>query len=243
MRKVINFMYLLRLDDASEYMNTVNWDRIENLLDKYNIKPIVGIIPKNMDANLTSKFEKDSKFWCKAQMWHKKGWHIALHGYNHVYDRNDGGINPVNKQSEFAGNTLNIQKEKILNGIKVLKSKNLNPHIFFAPGHTFDKNTLIALKEETNIRIISDTISNDIYYEDGFYFIPVQSGVVRKLPFKITTFCYHPNTMEENEFDKLEDFIKVNKNKFLDLKTIEFKIRKKNLYDNLLSKLYFLRKK
>ena len=222
-------MYLLRLDDASEYMNICNWDRVENLLDKYNIKPIVGIIPKNMDTNLTIKFEKDSKFWCKAQMWHKKGWHIALHGYNHVYDRNDGGINPVNKQSEFAGNTLNIQKEKILNGIKILKSKN--------------KNTLTALKEETNIRIISDTISNDIYYEEGFYFIPVQSGVVRKLPFKITTFCYHPNTMEESEFNKLENFIKLNKNKFLELNTVQLKHRKKSLYDNLLSEIYFLKRK
>ena len=31
--------YLLRLDDASDYMDVEKWQRMENLLDKYGIKP------------------------------------------------------------------------------------------------------------------------------------------------------------------------------------------------------------
>lgn len=38
--------YILRLDDAAERMDIVKWNRMEVLLDKYNIKPLVGVIPK-----------------------------------------------------------------------------------------------------------------------------------------------------------------------------------------------------
>ena len=43
-------MYLIRLDDATEYMNSSAWDRIEKLLDKFSINPIVGIIPDCRDV-------------------------------------------------------------------------------------------------------------------------------------------------------------------------------------------------
>ena len=49
-------MYLIRLDDASEYMNVDNWAMIEELLEKYGIKPIVGIIPKNEDKEFVSTY-------------------------------------------------------------------------------------------------------------------------------------------------------------------------------------------
>ena len=42
--------YILRLDDAAERMDIVKWNRMEVLLDKYNIKPLVGVIPKCQDA-------------------------------------------------------------------------------------------------------------------------------------------------------------------------------------------------
>ena len=40
--------YLLRLDDASNFMDVEKWLRMERLLDQYGIKPIFGIIPKKM---------------------------------------------------------------------------------------------------------------------------------------------------------------------------------------------------
>ena len=43
-------MYLVRLDDASEYMDIEKWKIVEGILDKYQIKPLVGIIPDNKDA-------------------------------------------------------------------------------------------------------------------------------------------------------------------------------------------------
>lgn len=235
-------MFIIRLDDASNYMNHDNWDRMELLLNKYNIKPIVGIIPNNKDIELLN-YSNDSKFWEKAKKWEKKGWIIAMHGYEHLYLTKNGGINPIQYRSEFAGLSLEIQKEKIKKGYAILKEKGLNPTVFFAPSHTFDNNTIRALKEETDIRIISDTIANDIYFKDGFYFIPQQSGTVRKLPFKIVTFCYHPNTMDSDDFVKLERFIKDNNNKFINFYDITLVKRKLNLYDKLLKKMYFVKRR
>ena len=235
-------MYLIRLDDASDKMDVEKWDKMEKLLDKYNIKPIVGIIPNNKDKEF-EKYDVDKNFWHKAIKWQNKNWTIAMHGYEHVYNTDEGGINPIQKRSEYAGLPLKQQHEKIIKGYKILKMKKLNPTIFFAPSHTFDQNTLISLKEKTSIHIISDTIANNIYYKDGFYFIPQQSGCVRTLPFKVVTFCYHPNTMELSDFDRLEKFIIKNLKKFGDVKNIKFIKRKLSVYDKLLRKIYFIRRK
>ena len=232
-------MYLIRLDDASEYSDTEKWNRIEQLLDKYNIKPIIGIIPKNEDRELTSKYPKSDLFWNKVEIWKNKGWEIALHGYNHVYSKENKGINPVNNRSEFSGETLEKQRRKIRKGIKIFSQHDIQPKIFFAPSHTFDENTIEAIKKESNIKVISDTIANDSYKYKDLYFIPQQSGKVRKLPFKIVTFCYHPNIMNDSDFNELERFIKKYRNKFIEFDKIKFKERKKGIYDKILEKIYF----
>lgn len=232
-------MYIVRLDDASEYMDVEKWSKIEELLDKYSIKPIVGIIPKNQDENLVNEYQIDRGFWYKAKLWQEKKWALALHGYTHVYLSNKGGINPVNFRSEFAGVPLEEQKRRISNGINIFKEHGLHTKIFFAPSHTFDLNTLEALRSRSNIRIISDTVANDIYKMNEFYFIPQQSGRVRKLPFKVTTFCYHPNTMSEEDFKILEDFIRKYNSKFVSFEDLNFIDRKLGLYDKVLRKIYF----
>lgn len=234
-------MYLIRLDDAAENLNIDNWIRMEKLLDKYNIKPIYGIIPKNEDEELL-KYNKCEEFYNIIKRWNRKEWTPALHGYNHKFITNSSGINPVNKKSEFAGINLTEQRYKIKEGIKILNNLGIYPKIFFAPAHTFDENTLIALKKESNIKVISDMIANDIFFENDFWFIPQQSGKCRKLPFKLVTFCYHPNVMNEYDFQYLEEFLKKNINKFGSFKDIEFKKRKRNIFDYLINRIYFLRK-
>lgn len=233
--------YILRLDDASDYMDLEQWGRMEILLDKYGIKPIFGIIPKNADESLVSKYERNSDFWSLMHSWVDKGWTPAMHGYEHRYVTKEGGINPVNKRSEFAGLPYEEQAEKIRKGYQILVEHEINPEIFFAPSHTFDENTLKALKTETPIRIISDTIAWDVYKEGDFWFIPQQSGNVRKLPFKTVTFCYHPNTMSEKAFIELESFIQQNRNKFSLVSKNDLENRKKNIVERLLQKTYLSR--
>lgn len=226
----------IRLDDACPKRDIDKWNRMERLLDQYNIKPLVGIIPACKDPAM-EQYEEDPLFWDeRVPMWQAKGWIMALHGYEHVFSSDDGGLNPVNKRSEFAGIPLSEQKEKIKNGLAILKKHRIIPTVFFAPAHTYDINTLKALEAESNIRIISDTPGYSIYYEHGFSFIPQQSGRVRKLPFKITTFCYHPNIMNETDFEELEEYIK--HYGMHDFEARETK-RNKSALDVILMKLYY----
>ena len=235
-------MYLIRLDDASDHMHIENWARMERLLDEYGIKPLVGVIPENRDPMLL-RFPEDPHFWEKARTWQAKGWRIALHGYKHVYSTNCAGINPVHDRSEFAGHTLEEQRQKIGDGFRILRDKGLKPDVFFAPSHTFDENTLEALRLETDIRMISDTVANDTYCSNGFTFIPQQAGKVRELPFRLTTICLHPNFTTEPEFSEMEAFFKAHKGEFLDPNAIMPTTRRRNLLDRGYELAYFLKRK
>ena len=104
--------YLVRLDDACPTYNKENWDRLEKLLDEYNIKPIVAVIPENRDEKL--KYDNPDKgFWDKVYAWQEKHWTIGLHGFEHRYTTKSGGLVPLNKKSEFAGVSLAKQEVKI----------------------------------------------------------------------------------------------------------------------------------
>ena len=52
--------YVIRLDDACPTMNHANWNRMEYLLDKYSVRPIVGVIPENQDPDFA--WENDKHF-------------------------------------------------------------------------------------------------------------------------------------------------------------------------------------
>lgn len=234
--------YLIRLDDACPFMDRGKWQRMEDMLDRYGVKPLVGIIPANADPKTMIELE-NALFWEKAKVWQKKGWSIALHGYDHCYISNDGmqGINPMWGRSEFAGLPLEEQREKIRKGYAVMKKNGIDPNYFFAPSHTFDENTLEALRRETNIRIVSDTIGRYPYRKGDFVFIPQIAGHCVKMPLSgIYTFCFHPNMMDDNAFKKLEDFLKRYSEQFIDFKEIDVSMYgNKKIIDIFISFFYF----
>lgn len=233
---------IVRLDDAAERMDIDKWQQFESLLDKYEIKPLVGVIPDCQDPKM-EKYERDDGFWEKVHRWIDKGWTVALHGYQHVYDSNSGGVNPVKDVSEFAGHPFEVQAKKIQEGIRILDGYDIHPSIFFAPGHTFDENTIKAIKEETDIRIISDTIAWDSYKKDGMVYIPVQSGRVRNLPFKTITYCYHPNNTDEYFFKELDSFLKAKRDLFIARISILDTDRKYSFMDKWANRVYFAKRK
>ena len=56
---------LIRFDDIAENMNWRFMDKSEQLFDKYNIKPILGVIPNNQDKELKS-YPKKERRWGKT---------------------------------------------------------------------------------------------------------------------------------------------------------------------------------
>lgn len=238
--------YLIRLDDACPTMDAAKWQRMEDILDRYGVLPMVGIIPNNEDPE-TSPDPRDDRFWDKAHDWEKKDWAIALHGYNHVCITEDGmkGLNPMWERSEFAGLPLEQQREKIRKGVGVLKEHGFNPKYFFAPSHTYDQNTLQALKEESNIRIISDTIATKPYKDGDFIFITQLGGHCSEMKIPgIWTFCLHPTAMSDEQFEAVETFLKKHKDEFIAFSELDLNnLRGKTFIGKLLSWVYFTMRK
>ena len=75
--------YLIRLDDSCSTQKRENWEKIENILDQLNIKPIVAVIPFNKDKSLFIN-KQDKFYWEKVKSWQNKGWEIAVHGHSHI---------------------------------------------------------------------------------------------------------------------------------------------------------------
>ena len=123
---------LIRLDDIAENMNWDLMEKSELLFEKYEIKPILGVIPNNKDNELLS-YSKKNNFWEQVRNWRDKGWEIAMHGYTHVYDKickNEDYFN-YGGGSEFCGHTLETQISRIKNGLQKFKSEKINNSSFY----------------------------------------------------------------------------------------------------------------
>lgn len=236
--------YLVRLDDACPEMDKEKWNRVFFILDKYDIKPLIGIIPDNQD-NDTVLNTPDENFWNRMREYQKKGWEFALHGYSHCMETSDGGVNPVHLRSEFAGNPRERQEEKISRGYQILAAHGIRPRFFFAPSHTFDRTTVEVLLDKTPIRHISDTIALKPYKRYGMTFVPQQMGKFRKAPFEgYWTSCFHPNEMNEDDFSDFEAFIKENRNLFISFsECVDKNWRGLTLIDRVLCALYFTKRR
>ena len=206
---------LIRLDDIAENMNWDLMEKSELLFEEYGIKPILGVIPNNKDNELLS-YSKKNNFWEQVRNWRDKGWEIAMHGYTHVYDKickNEDYFN-YGGGSEFCGHTLETQISRIKNGLQKFKNEKIKIRSFFAPNHTYDKNTFIALK---NFRIneVIDGYGLMPYIENDIKFIPQLFYKVFVLPFGIQTLQIHLNYWEQKDFDNFEKFIKKHSNKII----------------------------
>ena len=233
--------YLIRLDDASHYSNLSNWGKIEDILDKHNIKPIVAVIPNNKDQSLNYSSYNYS-FWKVVKKWKEKNWSIAMHGHSHSFHKvkRKNLIFPFYNRSEFAELSLEAQKIKIKKSLNEFKKNNIYPELWVAPGHSFDKITLKALKNVTNINIVSDGIAFYPYYKEGFHFIPQQLWDLKKRFFGLWTICLHPDTMTASQIVEFEFKIKkLSKlKKFISIDDIKFKKTPKSIFGSLFS-LFF----
>ncbi|MCX7656957.1 MAG: DUF2334 domain-containing protein [Treponemataceae bacterium] len=198
--------YLFRLDDACPYQKKENWKRVLSLFSSYFIKPLIAIIPDCQDPELCMLPYQDD-FWNKARQWQADGYPIALHGYQHRFHKTKKSIIPLNPYSEFSELPLEEQRTKIKKSWEIVKEQGLLPHYWVAPAHSFDANTLLALQEETPIRIISDGFALAPFRWEGFLWIPQQLWHPRPMMGGTYTICLHPNEMKEKDFFLLQRFL------------------------------------
>lgn len=202
-----------RMDDICPQMNHEKFLRFKDIFCRYNIKPILGVIPDNQDETLNCDEESDG-FWTMIKELKIAGWSIAQHGHTHVYTTDESGIFSLFNFSEFAGVPYEEQLLKIRKGKETLNRHAIEPNIFMAPGHSLDKNTLKALAS-CDFQYITDGRSKRPYIYQGLKFIPCRDHVFRKKS-GLVTICIHSNTVSEATFQELEAFIRQNRESIID---------------------------
>ena len=230
-------MCLIRFDDICPTMDYSNFKKAVEIVEKFGIKPVIGVVPLNNDKDLIIEKE-DNNFWEMVSKLEKKGWGVCMHGYTHVYNRdNPKTILCGRKHSEFAGNSLFEQSKMIEQGKDILERKGIHVDAFFAPAHTFDKNTLKALRKN-GFMYNFDSFARRPYKRCGIVNLPCRP-LSKNSPVKV--FVIHTNEWAyKNEADQLSQFIEQNRDNFITFD--EFKrIRRGNrIFQMIIEKIYVI---
>lgn len=209
----------VRLDDITPDMDWERFFKFKELLDQYQVKPLIGVVPDNRDDNLIKEPKSDKapqNFWTYIKVLEKEGWTVAMHGYRHVYTTSAGGVFPLNNFSEFAGLTYEKQKEMLSEGKSMLEERGIKTDIFMAPAHSYDKNTLKALKE-TGFQKVTDGFGNGPYLWKGITFYPISfwlGGTLKKEK-GYSTMVVHTDTITEEDMNRYQNYFKLENVKWI----------------------------
>jgi len=225
--------YLLRFDDVCPTMSHARWTEVEAIVNKYDVKPIIAVVPDNRDPHLIVNRE-DPDFWMKMRRLQDCQWTIGLHGFQHAYTCRGKSLVPIHEQGEFVGLPEREQRDKIERGVSLLRGRGLKPQVWVAPGHSFDSTTLAILKT-VEINCISDGFSLYPYVEHEMFWIPQQMWRFRTMPFGVWTICLHHNQMRDADIERLDSFVGANRGYFIGLPELKqmFSNRSKSLLDVL----------
>lgn len=166
---------LVRFDDICPTMDWKLWNMAELHLERYNIKPLLGVIPDCKDPELMIDSPRED-FWEWIKKWQSKGAVIAMHGVYHVYCSHIRGLVDNGHNSEFAGLSYKKQYDLLSHGKTVLQSHGIITDVFFAPSHSYDNNTLKALSA-LGFRYISDGKTFKPVVRFGIRCIPCKSRI------------------------------------------------------------------
>ncbi|MBR4668025.1 MAG: DUF2334 domain-containing protein [Butyrivibrio sp.] len=195
----------VRMDDITPDMDWEKFYRFKTILDKYDIKPLIGVVPDNKDEKLKKNMPRED-FWEYIRNLQQNGWIIAMHGFNHVYTTREPGLFPIGDKSEFAGIPYQKQDDMIREGKRILRGHGIVTDFFMAPSHSYDRNTLKALRKN-GFQRVTDGFGIAPYEMDGLTFYPISKRRKDSLESKhegIVTFVYHTNTMSDKDFENFE---------------------------------------
>jgi predicted deacetylase len=206
---------LIRLDDIAENMNWPLMKKCEALFDKYDIKPLLGVVTNNKDPELLSN-QNNEAFWDQIRKWKEKKWEISMHGYTHVYDKETNKKDYFNYGggSEFFGHSYDEQYSRINKSLEIFKKEKIEVRSFFAPNHTYDLNTFAALKNNNILNVI-DGYGLMPFKKNKLNFIPQLFYKEIMLPFGIQSTQIHLNYWNEGDYDNFERFISNNHKKIV----------------------------
>ncbi|BDC49336.1 hypothetical protein F183_A16520 [Bryobacterales bacterium F-183] len=195
--------YLVRFDDLCPTMNWDVWNRVERAMLSRDVRPLLAVVPDNQDPHLTVQPAR-ADFWEQVRMWQRRGWTIALHGYQHRYVNQNSGIIGRNAYSEFAGLSEREQEQKIEAGLRIFAREGVRADAWVAPAHSFDHTTLTVLARH-GITNISDGYALRPYADgEGRVWTPQQIGRFIDMPGGVWTVCMHFNSWTDADIVSFE---------------------------------------
>ncbi|HEY1984033.1 MAG TPA: DUF2334 domain-containing protein [Terracidiphilus sp.] len=197
--------YLLRFDDLCPTIHRMRWKRLRAVIAEYKIQPILAIVPDNQDFALEHS-PNDPGFWNEMREMEAAGAAIAIHGYQHRCESRGKGLLGLHRKSEFAGVDHNTQRAWIREGVRILRGQGLNPRLWVAPRHGFDRNTLRALHQE-GMDYISDGFARIPFKRGGLTWVPQQLWSPVYKSKGVWTICFHPCATSSSEVDRLRSFL------------------------------------
>lgn len=204
--------YLLRIDDLCPTVDRARWRAVRDIMTQHALRPILAIVPANADKDLM-RSPTDPDFWEDMRRWEARGAAIGLHGYRHLCCSPGRSLLGLHTHSEFAGVEIESQREWIQSGLTMLRAHALNPRVWVAPRHGFDRNTLLVLRE-AGVRIVSDGFARLPYTRRGFTWLPQQLWSPLEKEAGVWTICLHPNTITSADLERLRSFLKLNACRF-----------------------------
>ncbi len=193
------------MDDIAPGMNWERFQQFVALFDDHGVKPLLGVVPDNRDPKLDVQQHR-ADFWVAMRVLRDRGWSFAQHGYQHVYANRNAGLLGVSHNSEFAGLPFAEQCDKIARGRAILEQQSLASDVWMAPSHSFDGETLRALRE-TGFRVVTDGYAPFPYDRDGMRFVPCQMAFPRPVPVAAITVCIHANSTSDAQLARFARFL------------------------------------
>ena len=205
-----NAKYVFRMDDICPSMKWSSFTTLMGIFEKHQVVPLLGIVPENKDPHL--KVENDNpKFWEIMKNLMAMGQiEVAQHGTYHEYISSSKGILAEDfgfpSRSEFAGLPYEIQLKRLSAGKKALEQHEIFTTYFMAPSHSFDVNTLRALKT-LGFVAVTDGVSKFPYRNHDLVFVPQMHWSPRKIKRGIQTICIHSNEISQKQIEKIATFL------------------------------------
>jgi len=124
--------------------------------------------------------------------------------------------------------------------------KGIEPKVWVAPAHSFDSNTMLALKSESNIRVISDGLAFAPFNQEGFLWIPQQLWNLKSMSSGLWTVCLHPNMMTDESLMRFSKDIEQFRAQITNLDSVlndrRFQGRKRSVGELIFEKVFFIKR-
>lgn len=233
--------YILRFDDVCPGMAWSRFLPLKDKLQKLDIKCVLGVVPECRDRSLKAEADRDD-FYDRVREWVAYGDAIAQHGTYHLYDTCCAGILGINKRSEFAGHNYRTQLDRLHTGKEILVKEGVWQPWFMAPAHSFDNNTLDALRF-LGFRALTDGYGFYPYLIRGLVMVPQIASFPLRISFGYQTICVHVNILLQDQITRLSEFVERKSGQFVDFKHVADMEGTDSLYSKWLriSSAYFLR--